>query len=299
MISKDERTGSVTKLKDLRWLLIDEFQDFSDLQFRLIDAMRCHNPHLKVFCVGDDWQAINGYAGAKTKYIQDFERWFPGGKRAHLLHNRRSKRKIVDTGNRIMASYPPLAKPILQAADGRVDVSYLDDIRIDITQAGGADQRYRLKDYDDDFVAARTLKAVHEIPRQTTSRGKTIVVLSRTNRLHDVELKQYKDKLQLVLDVNTNVLFRTIHSYKGLEADITVLANTCKYSLPLVHPEYVLQTLFYANEKEALEQLLAEELRLFYVASSRAKDHLIFLTRENEESEYLEQAGMPVRTTSL
>ncbi len=51
-------------LKRLRYVFIDEYQDFSKLFHDLIQAVREQNPQAYFFCVGDDWQAINGFAGS-------------------------------------------------------------------------------------------------------------------------------------------------------------------------------------------------------------------------------------------
>ena len=46
--------------------MIDEYQDFSLPFFRLVQALRTLYPELKLFAVGDDWQAINRFAGSDT-----------------------------------------------------------------------------------------------------------------------------------------------------------------------------------------------------------------------------------------
>ena len=53
-------------LRRLRFLFIDEFQDFSELFHRLVEAIRAVNPGAQIFCVGDDWQAINRFSGRLT-----------------------------------------------------------------------------------------------------------------------------------------------------------------------------------------------------------------------------------------
>jgi DNA helicase-4 len=50
--------------------MIDEFQDFSQMFFELIDAIRSQNVTTRVFCVGDDWQAINGFAGSDLRFLR-------------------------------------------------------------------------------------------------------------------------------------------------------------------------------------------------------------------------------------
>ena len=71
-------------LADVRFLAVDEFQDFSDLFFRLLQSIRGVSPDLELFCVGDDWQAINGFAGSDLRFFEDFEAHFGSSRR--LLH---------------------------------------------------------------------------------------------------------------------------------------------------------------------------------------------------------------------
>lgn len=59
-------------LNKLKVILIDEYQDFSEQFYMLVDAIRIYNPGLRFVCVGDDWQAINGFAGSDLKYFDGF-----------------------------------------------------------------------------------------------------------------------------------------------------------------------------------------------------------------------------------
>jgi hypothetical protein len=93
----------VVAIRDLRWLLLDEFQDFSELYFRLIDAIRKANPDIRLVAVGDDWQAINSFAGAQLKFFEKFADYFPAAGRVGISTNYRSAGMIVGAGNRIMA----------------------------------------------------------------------------------------------------------------------------------------------------------------------------------------------------
>lgn len=284
------------KLNELRWLLLDEFQDFSPKLYQLINAIVQHNPKLQVFCVGDDWQAIYGFAGAHTTYLRNFPDWFKNGECTSLRTNRRSAKEIVKLGNRLMADYPPLAEPLRRASDGTIKVNKLDDVPFEPGNNDSLDKRYQFDElaFDDDYQAAKTVKVVYSIASHERAAGKQIVVLSRTDSLHGVRLGDYHRKLQKLLRGKNEVRFSTIHKYKGLEADFVVLANACDDVMPMVHPDNSLQSLFYDSEEDAWEQLLEEELRLFYVAASRAKERFSILTRAGSESEFLLQAGVLV-----
>ena len=81
---------------------IDEYQDFSELFHRLMEAIRKQNPQARFFCVGDDWQAINGFAGSDLRFFQDFTHDFPDSRKLHLTTNYRSGKSIVNVGNALM-----------------------------------------------------------------------------------------------------------------------------------------------------------------------------------------------------
>ena len=94
--------GDLAKMK---FLLIDEYQDFSRLFDDLVQAIRCQNENVILFCVGDDWQAINGFAGADLKFFHEFEDRFTNAKRISISTNYRSCPEIVRLGNRLMQSF--------------------------------------------------------------------------------------------------------------------------------------------------------------------------------------------------
>jgi DNA helicase-4 len=89
-------------LKSLKYIMIDEYQDFSLLFSNLIQAIRNQNPQALFFCVGDDWQAINGFAGSDLHYYNNFASIFNPSQRLNIATNYRSKAKIVEIGNKLM-----------------------------------------------------------------------------------------------------------------------------------------------------------------------------------------------------
>ena len=84
----------VIKMKDLKWILIDEYQDFSALFFNIIQSIRTHNPQIQLLCVGDDWQAINSFAGSDLTYFTKFNDIFTGQQNS-LLTNFRSQKLLL------------------------------------------------------------------------------------------------------------------------------------------------------------------------------------------------------------
>jgi DNA helicase-4 len=94
-----------SQVQNLKHILIDEFQDFNPLFNKLIQKIMSLNPEVNIFAVGDDWQGINGFAGADLKYFQNFEKYFDKPEILEMNKNYRSKKAIVDFGNQIMKGY--------------------------------------------------------------------------------------------------------------------------------------------------------------------------------------------------
>ena len=83
----------------VRHLLVDEYQDTSALQHRLIRRLA---PHGDVFVVGDDDQAIYSFRGADHRNIHAFRRDFPGASVFRLEDNYRSTGSILDAANALI-----------------------------------------------------------------------------------------------------------------------------------------------------------------------------------------------------
>jgi DNA helicase-4 len=97
-------TEKVSKV-EFDHILIDEFQDFNPLFNNLIQKILELNPKINIFAVGDDWQGINGFAGADLEYFKNFEKYFDKPEILQMNRNYRSKKAIVDYGNEIMQGF--------------------------------------------------------------------------------------------------------------------------------------------------------------------------------------------------
>src|SRR5438132_2939656 len=84
-------------------VLVDEFQDTSTAMARLVNAL-VRTDHAHLFAVGDDWQAIYGFAGGDVDHIVNFESHFGPTSQTMLDTNYRSPAIIVETGAALIAS---------------------------------------------------------------------------------------------------------------------------------------------------------------------------------------------------
>lgn len=87
-----------------RHFTVDEFQDVSPLQHRLLDLWLGDRRDLCV--VGDASQTIYSFAGADASYLLDFERTHEGARLVRLEVNHRSDAPILAAANALMRDRP-------------------------------------------------------------------------------------------------------------------------------------------------------------------------------------------------
>jgi DNA helicase II / ATP-dependent DNA helicase PcrA len=82
-----------------RYLLIDEYQDTNQPQYRLVRLLTCL--HENITAVGDEDQSIYGFRGADIGNILRFEKDFPGAVVVKLEQNYRSTQNILDAATAV------------------------------------------------------------------------------------------------------------------------------------------------------------------------------------------------------
>ncbi len=85
-----------------KYILIDEYQDTNEIQFKLIKQLLTKEENL--FAVGDDNQLIYGWRGASVENILNFESLFPKTRIYKLEQNYRSTPQILDVANKLIAN---------------------------------------------------------------------------------------------------------------------------------------------------------------------------------------------------
>ncbi|MGI8666422.1 MAG: ATP-dependent helicase [Jatrophihabitans sp.] len=85
-----------------RYFVIDEYQDVSPIQQRLLDAWLGGRQDLCV--VGDANQTIYSFAGAKPSYLLEFGNRYPDAQIIRLERDYRSTPQIVDLANRLISA---------------------------------------------------------------------------------------------------------------------------------------------------------------------------------------------------
>ncbi len=109
-------------------ILIDEYQDTNDVQYRLVRLLVSSDRNICV--VGDDWQSIYSWRGADFTNILNFERDFPGAKVIKLEQNYRSTGAILSVSQKVISKNKTRTDKVLytEAGDGEpVEIESLSD----------------------------------------------------------------------------------------------------------------------------------------------------------------------------
>lgn len=91
--------------KVYHYFIVDEFQDTSDVQFKILDRL-IESDFNKVFCVGDAKQAIYGFRGGELSVFQDCALHVPSVKT--LMNNYRSLPEVINFNNSLFKLILPL-----------------------------------------------------------------------------------------------------------------------------------------------------------------------------------------------
>ena len=118
-----------------RYLLVDEYQDTNQAQFRIVQLIAGETMNLCV--VGDDDQSIYSWRGAVVSNILDFPKLFPGAKEIKLEQNYRSTNAILQTANAIIAENSARYDKNLWSAKGQGE-----PVRVFRVEDGDAEARF-------------------------------------------------------------------------------------------------------------------------------------------------------------
>lgn len=276
------RKSGSGNLSALKYLFIDEYQDFSLLFYNIISAIKKGNKSFKLFCVGDDWQAINGFAGSDLRFFNDFSHYFIDSIQLKITSNYRSKRKIVSVGNQVMKGYGEKSRAV-QHLDGEVWVADLNTF---------TPNDFEMVNYRGDSVTPVLVRLVYSFVKN----GQKVALLCRRGsglpwytpydtkrgKFHSDFLIAIKEALPE--EYRSSVVHMdTVHSFKGKEEDVVIVMDAVDRSYPLMHPSNV----FFEVLGRSAADIVLEEKRLFYVAVSRAKEAMVLLTEAGLTSPFL------------
>jgi superfamily I DNA/RNA helicase len=245
-------------------ILVDEYQDVNAMQIDLLSVLNPKN----LFAVGDPRQSIFGWRGSDINYILNFEENHGDAEIIHLTKNYRSAKEIVDFMNHSISC---------MGLPGLEHHNKFDDVKIQILNFDSEeDERNFVVNNiinsniprDGIFVLARTNRQLMELSQIMKNKGISHVV--KTDEVHNpVESK------------DGDIILATVHAIKGLQAKKVFVIGANEQNFPCKasdHPAIEMVKHDDYNREE-------EERRLFYVAISRAKEHL-YITYSGKKPTY-------------
>lgn len=266
-------------LRQIRFLMVDEFQDFSLMFHELLQEIMDVANNVHVLAVGDEWQAINEFAGSTTEYFTNFERHFPRGRRLRLSTNRRSDRDIVKVGNMVMDGRG-FESRALKESIGQIREFDADSFNPSALEenAFGANECFTpmlVRLILSHLQSGRSVAVLDRLRRHPNS----VRVNDKERRFGDIgELGAFIREILKVTEPEL-LRFSSVHGFKGQEADAVILLNVDGRNYPLIHPTWVLFQVF----GDTPLSLTEAERRLFYVAVSRPRFHLDVITSRRDE----------------
>ena len=302
-----KRKEVVELLVSKEYLLIDEYQDFSQLFLGAVQTIRGVAKEARLFVVGDDWQAINRFAGSDVEYFRNFEGYFNEGfSRYEITTNYRCDRAVVEAARKFMRKSMK-EKGNFKAFSRKYG-------KVVVVNPRETEVRYALVPYDtrvseEDRIireaahrtgckvvkksVVRYLKAIMDLIR-TNREAREILILHRNNEMNlgSISLEGLGEGLKWGLgklgvmnadDFNGKVKLMTMHKSKGLEAEVVIILEADEGVIPKMHPDTLLYGLFGETNEVALD----DQKRLFYVAMTRAKHRLYIISEGGGFMKYL------------
>lgn len=102
-----------------RYVLVDEYQDTSHLQYLLVSLLA--GGHENICVVGDDDQSIYRFRGATIENILSFEKQYKGARSIRLEQNYRSTQSILNAANGVISHNTGRKGKELWTANGQGD----------------------------------------------------------------------------------------------------------------------------------------------------------------------------------
>ena len=241
--------------QNYQWLTVDEYQDVNPLLQRLLELWLGENRNICV--VGDSAQTIYSFAGASSKPLEDFTKKYEDASVFRLNRNYRSKPEIIDYANKLLAQMPSSSASVgslmstkeagekvavLPFVNDSAEADWIAQSIVDLLQGGQKET--------DIVVLARINSQLELVAAALEERG--VDFWLQTGERYSI-----KNRLE------PRITLATIHATKGLEWENVFIMGASDGLLPYVQAD---------SDAE-----IAEELRLFYVAITRAKEKL-FIT---------------------
>lgn len=261
--------------KPYKYILVDEFQDMSLGRYELLKSLRKRNPESKLYAVGDDWQSIFRFSGSDISIITEFASHFGYTSQSAILKTYRFNDEILKTTSDFIQKNPSQLKKTLSAISVAQEPSF---VFHGLDLAGQFLPRKRA-------IKHECIKHILETI-QAKQNDALVFLIGRYHGNCPDTLPQIKKDFPTL-----KLTFYTAHSVKGLTADFSILLDIDSgvYGFPSeIADDPILNAVLHEGDKFDN----AEERRLFYVATTRARHQNYLLYDQSNPSKFVEELLM-------
>lgn len=252
-------------ISNYKYIIIDEFQDTSQIRFELILAIISRN-NSNLTVVGDDFQSIYRFSGCNLNIFLDFTTKFSNASILKIENTYRNSQEIIDVAGSFIMRNPQQIKKNLKA--------------------------YKRLSKPIKIVYGKNNTLKNILYHLNKTNNKNVLILGRNN----FDIKKYlsndltmdnQGNIKLINCNNIDIRFLSVHKSKGLEADNVIILNliNSKFGFPNKIEDHPILNLINNIDNFLFE----EERRLFYVALTRTKNNVYLLTEKNNSSIFIKE----------
>lgn len=248
-------------------ILIDEFQDISDIRLELLNALKKSCP-ATLFCVGDDWQSIYGFTGSNIKITTNFSEMFKNNFITNLDQTFRFNNKILNVATSFVIQNPTQFKKEIKSNTNVDGPKIQIELLIDSKNILG-----KINLFLEEVVNKQKKQSVMILYRNSTVLGSFL-----ESRPEDLFSKF----------PTLNFSYSTIHSSKGLEADYVIILGLTGGDNGFPSEKDFTSIITKIKKTDEIYPY-AEERRLFYVALTRAKHNVLLISDYKNPSIFIRE----------
>jgi superfamily I DNA/RNA helicase len=223
--------------------------------------------------VGDDWQSIYRFAGSDVDIFVNFENYFKNPTISYLDNNYRSSELIVKVAGQLISNNKNQRTKKVKALKKISKTS----INLKVVKQVLDEEAYMKKECE------LIYKKINKLLKNNI-KASEIMILARFNK----PIRLIKSKLETEIDSELldKLKIMTVHRAKGSQAKYVFIMDMIDGDdgFPSERKD---DSVLDFIKPDIVDNGFEEERRLFYVALTRAKEHIYIYTQEGRESMFL------------
>ncbi len=245
--------------KNIKYIIIDEYQDTSYVRFELIKNI-IEKTKSKLLVVGDDFQSIYRFTGCDINLFLNFTKFFNNAQILKIENTYRNSIELIKiAGSFVMKNKSQIKKNL------KSNKHLTDPIEI---------------------IYYKKMKDLKKLLYNIDSND--LLILGRNNKdIYNYIDKSFIYKKGRYYYKDISFKYMTVHKSKGLEASNVIILNMCNDILGFPSKIKEERILKYLTRYDKYPY--SEERRLFYVALTRTKNKVYLFTPIKNESIFIKE----------